>query len=814
MTTGIIHDQNLEKQIEKHMGCMAGFLQIFDRHQILTGKRLYSAKRLPPSSKMDSTEEQEKPLGSPGYTTLSEMETPNRTLLPSPDRLKQSPVMELRSPVTEGATPAEVPATSPLPLSVFEFKEGTRSAWKFKEAPRLSLDSRATVDARGSLHPRQIRTNAAILSSNQRENSVDGAANDDSEKQRRSPSVIARLMGLEVLPNSSPEPVKKAELRRSASESRVSRDLFQYRFIDGNNFQLKQPQLSNMGTNVSTNVIRRDNVAIEDRTSKARPRDSGAYSPRSAKSDPAKALHRGICVSPWKSPQQRKSFFETEDFFPGPRPTVSVYGEIERRLKMRGIDEPSQDLETLRQILEALQLKGLLHSKKPPDQINRRNFVYDENFSPDESPIVVMKPSRSPVSINPQRRGVNDTPPGFRSKPVPRQNLNHGESVHTVSRSRERSEIADRNLRNQSRARNSNSPTPSDNTRSTNSLSKRKPLNVETQRKTNDAIEQRRVSPIHSPKLSSKRAVSYQTISRSPRNRKPMTEVYPTEKIPVSAEDESSSISESSISTSSPTDTELQKSKVEDYREGRSLLERCDKLLHSIAEITATELQPSPVSVLDSSFYKDESSPSPVMKRCIDCKDLQGELEDENWNPAISPVQPEEESDNCDFVYISDILRVSNCLPEDSDFFLLLEKQQSLKGKDTSKDSRLQRRLIFDTINEILDRKKQLPPWKAVSHAGLATGKPTLQQIWLEFQRIRDVDPSEDVFEVICGVLRKDLAGDAADGWDDCPVEMSESVLDIERQIFKDLISETIQVVASIPGKINVAAPPRRRLNF
>ena len=49
MTTGIIHDQTLEKQIEKQMGCMAGFLQIFDRNQILNGKRLYATKRLPPS---------------------------------------------------------------------------------------------------------------------------------------------------------------------------------------------------------------------------------------------------------------------------------------------------------------------------------------------------------------------------------------------------------------------------------------------------------------------------------------------------------------------------------------------------------------------------------------------------------------------------------------------------------------------------------------------------------------------------------------------------------------------------------------------
>ena len=50
MTTGLVKDQQkLEKQIDKQMGCMTGFLQIFDRHQILTGKRIYSTKRLPPT---------------------------------------------------------------------------------------------------------------------------------------------------------------------------------------------------------------------------------------------------------------------------------------------------------------------------------------------------------------------------------------------------------------------------------------------------------------------------------------------------------------------------------------------------------------------------------------------------------------------------------------------------------------------------------------------------------------------------------------------------------------------------------------------
>lgn len=49
MTAGLVKEPKLEKNVEKQTGCMSGFLQIFDRHQILSGKRQYSAKRLPPS---------------------------------------------------------------------------------------------------------------------------------------------------------------------------------------------------------------------------------------------------------------------------------------------------------------------------------------------------------------------------------------------------------------------------------------------------------------------------------------------------------------------------------------------------------------------------------------------------------------------------------------------------------------------------------------------------------------------------------------------------------------------------------------------
>jgi phage terminase small subunit len=51
------------------------------------------------------------------------------------------------------------------------------------------------------------------------------------------------------------------------------------------------------------------------------------------------------------------------------------------------IESPSKDLGTLKRILEALQLKGLLRSKKPTNQTNQRNFVYEETLA------VLMKPA-------------------------------------------------------------------------------------------------------------------------------------------------------------------------------------------------------------------------------------------------------------------------------------------------------------------------------------------------------------------------------------------------------------------------------------
>ncbi|GMI73790.1 hypothetical protein HRI_001048200 [Hibiscus trionum] len=757
----MVQEQNLEKKTGKQTGCMGSIFHIFDRHQILTGKRLHTIKRLPSTASREATSEQQKNVESPA--------TPQGRSTASSESSKQYPEPSIATGSRN---------KSPRRSSIFEFNENSSSStWKFsKEAPRLSLDSRAVVDATGNLKPREIRTNSTILSPSQCESNREEDRVDEIDKQRRSPSVVARLMGLEApLPDSNPEPNREAELRRSALEARGGYP-FHSRFIDGVNFHLKQSQQSNLlNGEISSNVV------TENRAKQEKVTSNESECSRNGRAEPVKTPVRGMV--------QRKRFYDSVDFFPETKQNVSIYGEIEKRLKLRGISEPSKDIETVKQFLEALQLKGLLHTTNPENQRSDWNFAYEH----EQSPIVVIKPAAI-------RRTGNDSPPlGYRSRPGPpgaRRNSNLDSPPPTSPR--RDPPASERNLRNQSRVRGSISPT-----RSENGVKRPSgmPLSVETQRGYGNA-EQRRASPVQSSRANVRRTGLDQTTNRSPGNRKSTADIYPKEeKVFIPPEDETSTASECSSSSSSQTDTE--RSKVEAYKEGSSLLERCDKLLHSIAEMTAAtaESQPSPVSVLDSSFYKDESSPSLVMRRRIDFKDQLVESEDELWSPASAVSSAEskssDKSDDCDFIYISDILKASNYLSDDADIFLLLEKQQYLKGKDTSKVYRLQRKLIFDTIKEIRNRKGQLPPWKLNPW----TGHTSLQQIWSEFRKIRERDSSDDLFEIICGVLRKDLAGDVINSWEDCPIEMSEVVLDIERLIFKDLIVETIRDLSDFAGK-------------
>ncbi|KAL5988742.1 hypothetical protein ACLOJK_026843 [Asimina triloba] len=193
--------------------------------------------------------------------------------------------------------------------------------------------------------------------------------------------------------------------------------------------------------------------------------------------------------------------------------------------------------------------------------------------------------------------------------------------------------------------------------------------------------------------------------------------------------------------------------------------------------------------------------------------------EEEQHSPAISPVRskPQEASDDQDFLYTSEILRCHSRAPAacqaSADLFEFLEKHHRYSGA-----SRLHRQALFDAVSEILDRKRQLSPWKAFCRSRspviVVDGPALLRQIWSELQRLRERTVDDDLCTVINGVVGRDLNGEgAAGGWEDRSADMSDLVLDIERLVFKDLVGETIRDLAAFSGK-SMAPAPRRKLMF
>jgi hypothetical protein len=341
-----------------HQGCMAGFLHLFDRPNI---RRLHhTPRRLLSSSSVRSLPCRSIagvsfPCSRWFLTLVSCVQQGSAT--PS----ERSMQLDRSSP---DATPPPAAPRPSLQLPPLDLKDGDGHAappsWRL---PRLSLDSRSVVDGRGKYRPRDIRAPPSPSSSS-----------DD----RRSPSVVARLMGLDALPHGH----GAGELRRSASERVPRGDPSRFRFVD---------------------------PAFFERPASPQPRDQrpppATETAVRRAPDPAAVGRRGGGV------RRRATRFDAREVFPEPAAAhggeIALYGEIERRLRKRGIAEPARDLETLKQVLEALQLKGLLRHAPPPVVVMRPSQprlmtpARRRPRSPDASPA---RSPASPARQSPQRR--------------------------------------------------------------------------------------------------------------------------------------------------------------------------------------------------------------------------------------------------------------------------------------------------------------------------------------------------------------------------------------------------------------------------
>ncbi|KAG9130080.1 hypothetical protein Leryth_012832 [Lithospermum erythrorhizon] len=275
--------------------------------------------------------------------------------------------------------------------------------------------------------------------------------------------------------------------------------------------------------------------------------------------------------------------------------------------------------------------------------------------------------------------------------------------------------------------------------------------------------------------------------------------------------------------------------------------------------VIPTAEQPSPISVLDASIYR-EDSPSPVKKistpstddhspnaneaewsseildhlqetrvpnlsvelfdkRMKDIRSLVHKLDQLNRVPHESTtnhIESLSNNTNQDHCYITKILLASGLLKDTSlpsnsiqlysngqminpKLFHVLEQtegQNDFSGKTIQ--TKMDRKILFDAVNEILaqklDSEKSIP-------LSLRSGNSfnLLKEIHMEVERLRKLSYSSNVEEnnhdqVMISIFGADM-DHQTEGWKDFRGELPSLVLDVERLIFKDLITNFINDV-------------------
>lgn len=246
----------------------------------------------------------------------------------------------------------------------FESRETIKSTLKLKELPRLSLDSRE-----GSLMRKDGNIGEKVKNLPR-----------SSGTQSRPASVVAKLMGLDALPDSAT--FSSSQLASMKTSSIEGADPFI------RPLKTKESKLPIRGFNKSPRNSMREPTSPRWKTHEK------AMKPISrSPNEPA----------PWKQMDGNRSLQK-----PVPKPlkvpqsssvsSPSVYGEIEKRLKDLEFKQSGKDLRALKQILDAIQAKGLLETRKEEQP---SNFVTHKNYEPRD--MTSNKNSRLEIQRNPQR---------------------------------------------------------------------------------------------------------------------------------------------------------------------------------------------------------------------------------------------------------------------------------------------------------------------------------------------------------------------------------------------------------------------------
>ncbi|KAK1555224.1 hypothetical protein Q3G72_023615 [Acer saccharum] len=827
-------------------------------------------------------------MDSPRPVHLQQPKTVNESFRVLPNKLRETPLRK------DGFTPKDAPRFS---YDGRESRDAFKSTIKIKELPRLSLDSRE----------RSMRSSNIEMKSNnhfgdlQRRN---GKPNDILDQQqepgsyKRPSSVVAKLMGLEAFPepmlangnqHGQMQTFPDVECDSFSRSSRPADEIKQNRISDSPRNSRKEP--------VSPRTRNADSIKKPIANSKFPIETAPWRQPDGNKGQTPTSKSQETPAKPWNSP-------------------LSVYGEIEKRLAQLEFKKSGKDLRALKQILEAMQkTKEMFESRKDQasnfvSQTGNNSSVYqsskldvkDDNpsyttftSSPKcfKSPIVIMKAAKSI-----EKAGDSVSSANLTENLSGLQRLRIGDSVDnrkdavdkrttkdqtpkTIQLREPSSRLLHPKNKNNSTetlrsAQTSKSPYPTirknKSAKSSELMNPRlqqKKLGFEKQshptyplsdrRQVKESSSPRRKSGPKSPNLQQKGTQSYY-ISNDARDFRHQ-------------DDTASLKSESNISMVSHIESEVtstdRSDKVGDSFQQHGLKDPETWYTEDRSTIEPAKVggqQPSPVSVLDATFYRDEP-PSPVKKishvfnddEALNSDEAEWRLMDFNHSPSsrkpsfssendygkvqnlmhIYPTHKDSIIDEIALInnstdpdnrYISEILLASGLLRDvESDFmsfqlhpsghlinpnlFLVLEQNQEStrllnaehKDKKTihseTTNEKDHRKLIFDTVNEILVHKLSLEgsskQW--VSPSKLVGKRPRQQQLLRdlckEVDRLQANNSNcslDDEEDCLTSIIWEDFMHGSIN-WTDCQSEISWLALDVERLIFKDLITEIVR---------------------
>ncbi|KAK1296307.1 Protein LONGIFOLIA 2 [Acorus calamus] len=667
------------------------------------------------------------------------------------------------------------------PRFSFDSKEAAKStANKLRELPRLSLDSRE-----GSLRSSNFDSKSnSNLKEFDRNINRGSKLQQDMEACNRPTGVVAKLMGLETLPN-----LQKMELTKPSP-----RDHEAYTPHRNNRPQERK----------------RDDLPFSPKSSPSKPRTSVP--------DPVmKPMPSAIFPvepAPWKQQEGRRGLQKAQ-FRPqeanARQYSQSAYNKIEKRLKELEFSQSNKDLRALKHILDSMQANGMLDGNRNASQSmpspNRTKEKGNASPRPFDSPIVVMKPGKS--------IGANVIPS---SSVVPISGLqglrklrtgdsNENKKVSTGSRmgkvqtpkaglDKKTNSRLEESILHKPLHRTSQTPTKSQQLlRENNGSCVRSPSPSSPrlhQKKPETDKKSRLTTPSSETSKTPRRQASSarqnaESISPRGRQRQRPTDSGETRNSRHHG-DEISVRSDSTASLASQVDLEVTSAD----RSTPGTRSPSSKAAHSAAsalkqkksssplndDISPMELalatpeQPSPISVLDSSFYRDDLISSPVKKNTGAYRDdniqnpgeiflkerrnsvslgginnkklenieilvqkLQQLSTDPEDPPATDRIASLCDNENPDHRYISEILLSSGLLlrdlttapvqlhpsghPINPDLFLVLEQTKSgrlLKAEPVSNKAprtktdqeKVHRKLIFDAVNENLIQKLAL----------------------------------------------------------------------------------------------------------